>query len=212
MRTALVSVSPPARARLLRVCSPPKVVDVVRSSVTRREFERAVLPCVGGLRARALRLAKNAADADDLLQETLLRAWRFWPRYRDQDHCRAWLQCIMSNTFCSNCRSSARRRAQLAQLALERAVSEELEYASAQDAQVASDAAERLGDDRLASSLAALKPEQREILRLIDVNQRSYREAASALACPIGTVMSRLHRARAALRAQLLAAPAVCLT
>lgn len=215
MRTAnqLVPIpSAPLRVRHLRVCPAPErhsVNDVVRSPMARREFERAVLPCITRLRARALRLTKSAAGADDLLQETLLRAWRFWPRYRDQDHCRAWLQRILTNTFCSICRSSARRRALLAQLTIERAVDEALEHAQ----QPLLDAAPELtGDDGLAASLAALKPEQRRILCLIDVNQRSYREAAEELECPIGTVMSRLHRARAALRLQLEARAPVRLT
>jgi RNA polymerase sigma-70 factor (ECF subfamily) len=173
-------------------------------NATRAEFERAVLPHRAALAASARRLAKSRSDADDLVQETLLRAWRFWPRYHERDHCRAWLQRILSNTFCSMCRSAARRRAQLSQLAL--ASSMDAELASKESALESRDDSASCGDDQLASSLAALKPEQRRILCLIDLNERSYREAANELACPIGTVMSRLHRARRALRAQLDAA------
>jgi RNA polymerase sigma-70 factor (ECF subfamily) len=173
-------------------------------TATRAEFERAVLPHRAALSASARRLAKSRADADDLVQETLLRAWRFWPRYRERDHCRAWLQRILSNTFCSMCRSAARRRAQLSQLAL--ASDMQAELAGHESPLEPRQNSSSCNDDQLASSLAALKPEQRRILCLIDLDERSYREAANELACPIGTVMSRLHRARRALRAQLDAA------
>jgi RNA polymerase sigma-70 factor (ECF subfamily) len=165
----------------------------------RRAFERAVLPCCASLRASALQLAKNRADADDLLQETLLRAWRFWPSYREQDSCRGWLQRILSNTFCSDCRASSRRRAQLSEYA--RSGGEWFAFRSEQDA--GEQPHRRVTHEQLACSLSALNPEQRHILHLVDIDERSYRETALALDCPIGTVMSRLHRARAALRTQL---------
>lgn len=183
----------------LHQCPAPPAPNVVRA-----EFERAVLPHRAALSVSARRLARSRADADDLVQETLLRAWRFWPRYHERDHCRAWLQRILSNTFCSMCRSKARRRAQLSQLAL--ATSVEAELMRHEPLPAPPDETALCRDDQLASSLAALKPEQRQILCLIDLNDRSYREAATELACPIGTVMSRLHRARRALRAQLDAA------
>jgi RNA polymerase sigma-70 factor (ECF subfamily) len=199
-RLALRAVPPPIAAE----AAPARVHSAAAASrATLGEFERAVLPHRASLSASARRLAKSRADADDLVQETLLRAWRFWPRYNERDHCRAWLQRILTNTFCSMCRSTARRRAQLSQLALASSIEAELAPEPALEPQ-----AERTlcRDDQLASSLAALKPEQRRILCLIDLNERSYREAARELACPIGTVMSRLHRARRALRSQLAAA------
>jgi RNA polymerase sigma-70 factor, ECF subfamily len=160
-----------------------------------RAFQRAVSPYRGTLRAQALRLTKNRSDAEDLLQEMMLRAWRYWPLYREQDNCRAWLQRIMLNTFCSQRRAYARKKRLLAG------------YALAQDAAVEATA---LGDpqgllsqEQVSHSLSVLKPEQARILRLVDMDERSYREAAAELACPVGTVMSRLHRARRALRSLL---------
>lgn len=164
----------------------------------RRAFERAVAPCYDSLRASARRLTQHRSDADDLLQETLLRAWRFWPRYRDRDHCRGWLQRILTNTFYSERRARARRRTLLADYA-------QTEHQRTQATSL--DVAEphrRVNHEQLACSLSALNAGQRRILHLVDMDERSYRETAEALACPIGTVMSRLHRARAALRAELL--------
>ena len=167
-------------------------------------FERVVVPLLRSLRAAALRLTRNRPDADDLVQETVLRAWRFWPRYMERDNCRAWLQRILTNTFRTEWRRAARSRARLGEFEL-------MLQAAALPAHLPStergiDAGEPAGaglDERLTSALSALKPEQRRILWLVDVRERSYREAAAELACPIGTVMSRLHRARAALRLQL---------
>src|SRR5205085_1803528 len=64
-------------------------------------FERSVLPLTRSLRSSALRMARSPADADDLVQETVLRAWRFWPSYTERDSCRAWLHRILRNTFVS---------------------------------------------------------------------------------------------------------------
>ena len=157
-------------------------------------FERAVLPWLRNLRAAALRLSRSHAEADDLVQETVLRAWRFWPRYTERACCRAWLQRILSNTFVSGRRRAARERLLLAEAANARA---------AELPALATEPSECGFDDRLAGSLAALVPEQRRVLLLVDVHDRSYGEAAAELGCPIGTVMSRLHRARGSLRRQL---------
>ncbi len=160
----------------------------------RVRFERAVLPWLQSLRQRALRLSRSGAEADDLVQETVLRAWRFWPRYTERDSCRAWLQRIMSNTFVSGRRRVARERAVL--------VLAENEGRAVPQPSAAEPGANGL-DDRLAGSLAALGAEQRRVVWLVDVEDRSYREAADQLGWPIGTVMSRLHRARGALRREL---------
>jgi RNA polymerase sigma-70 factor (ECF subfamily) len=170
-----------------------------RDAQQQRVFQCAIAQHRHALTAQALRLTKNRSDAEDLLQEMSLRAWRYWPLYREQDNCRAWLQRIMLNTFCSQRRSVARKKRLLAS------------YALAQDAaaEVSSAEAAASGDQGLLSSehvwlsLSALKPDQARILRLVDVDERSYREAAAELECPVGTVMSRLHRARRALRSLL---------
>ncbi|HEX4354154.1 MAG TPA: sigma-70 family RNA polymerase sigma factor [Polyangiales bacterium] len=168
----------------------------------RAAFDRAVLPERPNLRAAALRLTRNRADAEDLVQETVLRAWRFWPRYVERDTCRAWLQCILTNTFLTERRRIARRRVQLDELEAQAQI-EIGDQTEALSNELERNADSHQLDDRLGRGLSLISSEHRRILFLIDVNERSYREAADELACPIGTVMSRLHRARAALRQKL---------
>jgi RNA polymerase sigma-70 factor (ECF subfamily) len=169
--------------------------------VTREErlcFERSVLPHTRALRGKALQLSRSSAEADDLVQETVLKAWRFWSGYRERETCRAWLQRILLNTFVSQRRRATRERAVLA-LAAD-------EYAVAQSARSWAPRLERDSvDDRLLRDLADLSSEQRQVLWLVDVEEQSYRDAAAQLGWPLGTVMSRLHRARRALQARLSA-------
>ncbi|MEY4576999.1 MAG: hypothetical protein RL701_1702 [Pseudomonadota bacterium] len=179
----------------------PRTVVTMRAA-----FERAVAPCCDSLRRTALRLTKRRADADDLVQETLLRAWRFWPRYRDEDNCRGWLQRILSNVFYSEHRARKRKQAQLLDYATQAHVAAGAGQVANPELAVpgnGNDPHRLVSHEQLARSLAALTPGQRHILHLVDVDERSYREAAAELACPLGTVMSRLHRARLALRTQL---------
>lgn len=169
-------------------------------STDRRAFQRAFCHHRHALSAQALRLTKNRTDAEDLLQEVSLRAWRYWPLYREQDNCRAWLQRIMLNTFYSERRSHARKRRLLAGYALTQDAAAE---ASSAEAVASGDPQGLLSAEHVSLTLSALKPDQARILRLVDMDERSYREAAAELECPVGTVMSRLHRARRALRSLL---------
>ena len=184
----------PCRTASLGLGAPPSLARRARPDQEQLRFERAVRPWLHGLRAVALRLSRSTAEADDLVQETVLRAWRYWPRYTERDSCRAWLQRILSNTFVSTRRRAARERIILA--LAESAGRAELPLSAAEPC-------ERGLDDNLAGGLAALGDEQRSVVWLVDVQDRSYREAAAELGWPIGTVMSRLHRARGELRRQL---------
>ena len=172
-----------------------------RRDADQRAFQRAMSLHRQALTLQALRLTRNRSDAEDLLQEVSLRAWRYWPLYREQDNCRAWLQRILLNTFCSERRAYARKKRLLASYALAQAAAAE---ASSAQAAAASAPQQILSSDQVCVTLSVLKPEQARILKLVDMDERSYREAAAELECPVGTVMSRLHRARRALR-QLLA-------
>jgi RNA polymerase sigma-70 factor (ECF subfamily) len=160
----------------------------------RVRFERAVLPWLQSLRHVALRLSRSGAEADDLVQETVLRAWRFWPRYTERDSCRAWLQRILANTFVSERRRAARERIVMALAESAGRAEQQPKTPEPIDTEL---------DERLLGGLATLADEQRSVLWLVDVQDRSYREAAAELGWPIGTVMSRLHRARGALRRRL---------
>ncbi len=160
-------------------------------------FERSVLPLTRALRSSALRMSHSAADADDLVQETVLRAWRFWPRYHERASCRAWLHRILRNTFVTRCRKRSRERDVLSLVAPRNVHDGLLVTYEAVDPE------RDTLDDTLTLGLRSLADEQRKVVELVDVQRRSYKEAAAALGVPIGTVMSRLHRARHALRRQL---------
>ena len=169
-----------------------------------RSFERAITPCLPSLRLNALRLTRNVPDADDLLQETLLRAYRFWPRYQERDQCRAWLQRILNNTFRSEYRRQVRRRAHLSELQAQETIAPTAgPDAPTADSDLHQPRETTELDERLTRGLSSLSDEHRQVIWIVDVKERSYREAAQELECPIGTVMSRLHRARSALRSAL---------
>ena len=156
------------------------------------QFELAVRPTLRGLRGAALRLTRNAADADDLLQETVLRAWRFWSHYETGSNLRAWLHRILVNTFVNRYRRARREREVLA---------------LARDCQpepLPEPAVARGGfSDEVEQGLSQLPTDFRNVLWAVAVDDLSYREAADALGCPIGTVMSRLSRARTAMQGTL---------
>jgi RNA polymerase sigma-70 factor (ECF subfamily) len=148
-----------------------------------------------GLRGAALRLTRNRSDADDLLQETTLRAWRFWSDYEPGSNLRAWLHRILLNTFVNAYRRARREREVLGEA---RAAAEALD-GRAKEPHVLFVS---LGDE-VQGELGELPADFRNVLWAVAVDDLSYREAAESLGCPIGTVMSRLHRARHAMQQAL---------
>ena len=159
-------------------------------------FEVAVARYTPVLQEAARRLTGSTDDAADLVQDAVMRAWTFWDRFEPGSNARAWLHRILMNTFINAYRKQRRERE------LFRAAGEE----SKRDARVAADlfdaARDGLGDE-VDAALAALPPEFRAVVELVDLGDLSYREVATQLGCPIGTVMSRLHRARKQLQESL---------
>jgi RNA polymerase sigma-70 factor (ECF subfamily) len=166
-------------------------------SATRAErracFERELAPLLSGLRASSLRLCRNRSDAEDLLQETVLRAWRFFHHYESGSNCRAWMHRILRNAFVSRYRNG-RREAELL------AAHGRLERLRVEMHDDAPEAVRCELSAELASGLSALPEAMHAVLWAVAVDELSYREAAQRIGCPIGTVMSRLHRAKDALR------------
>ena len=164
------------------------------------EFERNVAPHVSGLHAAARRLSRNASEADDLVQETLLRAFRFWDRYAVDTHLRAWLHRILRNAFVNEYRRRTRERDVLQQA--------RVAFEIGAPGPEPCEAGRGELDGSLSGALDALPEEYRSVLWTIAVDDASYREAAERLGCPVGTVMSRLHRARRGMRVLLREKPA----
>ena len=140
--------------------------------------------------ARALAGERNAAD--DLVQDTLERAWSKLHLYRRGTDLRAWLFTVMHNVYVNQ------RRAARPSVALDEEMPELAQPARETDTLVLRD---------LDAAIRRLPPEQREVLLLVALEEMSYDEAADTLGVPIGTVMSRLSRAREKLRAMLSGLP-----
>ena len=166
-------------------------------------FERYVVPEIDVLYRVALSLTRNRADAEDVVQETLLRAYRAIDRF-DGRYPRAWLLTILRN---ANRNRVRRRRPELLRDPDEGP--DLLEAGTDPDegpeAQVLADVL----DAEVAEALDALPERFRTVVDLVDVDGLSYAEAAEALGIPVGTVMSRLHRARKRLRTSVAALQAV---
>ncbi len=158
------------------------------------------------LYAAALRLARNQADAEDLVQETFLKAYRGFGGFEEGSNLRAWLYRILTNNYINSYRSRQRRPdesdlADVEDLYLYRRL-DQLEHAlssrSAEDQLL-----DLFTDDEVKSALEALPDAFRIPVLLADVEEFSYKEIAEMLDLPIGTVMSRLHRGRKAMHKQL---------
>lgn len=158
-------------------------------------FAREVLAHRGELLAAGARLAGSRSEAEDLVQEATLRAWVFFERFQPGTNGRAWMHRILFNTFVNGYRRRRREREILGQV-----------YATEQH-HAAQRSLEPLPtetlSDEVKAALATLHPDFRRVIELVDLEERSYRDAALILGCPIGTVMSRLHRARRAMKREL---------
>jgi RNA polymerase sigma-70 factor (ECF subfamily) len=173
--------------------------------VSPAEFEAEFLPNVASLLAVANRLTGTRSEAEDLVQDTLLKAFRSREQYRAGTNPRAWLLAILRNTFLNGYRRKN----------LERKVFDGPDGDALASGWVGasslrgtrdphSGALHQLLEAPLLAAIDELPPEFKMTVMLADIEQLSYREIADSMKCPIGTVMSRLHRGRRWLRAQLL--------
>ena len=150
------------------------------------------------LRGRALRLSRNAVQADDIVQDTVERALRFEAQFIVGTNLRAWLHQILFSVFVTRFRKSRRERKALAGLGADPAAwTTEDRFAPIDAALPLTSATE--------ASLESLPEAFSSTIRLVDLGEMSYREAADVLDIPVGTVMSRLHRGRKLLRDDLVA-------
>ncbi len=170
----------------------------------RRAFEQEMLPHLDAMYSVALRLTRSPSDAEDLVQDALLRAYRFFDRYEPGTNAKAWLLRILTNTFINRHRRRTR----------EREILEEGEGQPAGQRTVGTDLLRRLTDPageaerrvlaaEIRVAVESLPEQQRLMVLLADVEGLSYKEIAEVVGCPIGTVMSRLHRARKRLQGVL---------
>jgi len=162
-------------------------------------FEREALPHLDTLYRVALRLTGEDAAAQDLVQDTMLRALRGWAGFLPGSNARAWLVTILRNTFINDYR---RRKREPAMLELDGASPHAI-YDAVADSDPEGTFFARIVDARVLATVDALPAEFREVLVLSDMEGLGYAEIAAALDIPLGTLKSRLFRARRLLQREL---------
>ena len=171
----------------------------------RSDFAQQAMQYAPQLYSAGVRMTRNGADAEDLVQETYLRAYRSYATFTDGSNLRAWLFRILTNTFINSYRAK-QRRVQETEL---NDVEDLYLYRRISGVDVASRSAEDtlfelFTDDEVKDALEALPESFRLPVLLADVEDFSYKEIAEMLEIPIGTVMSRLHRGRKAMHKALV--------
>ena len=169
----------------------------------RARFEHEVLPLLPNLYGAALRMTRNPQDAEDLVQETYLRAYRGFGGFREGTNLRAWMYRILTNTFINAYRKKQREPITVPEDDTpDWYLYDKLGGAGA-EASAEAEVLEQLPDEDVQRALEALPEAFRMAVLLADVEGFSYKEIAEILDVPIGTVMSRLHRGRKALQKAL---------
>lgn len=182
--------------------NPPQLKN--ESSERSPEFDELVLEHLEMLFAVALKLTRNVLDAQDLTQTTLLKAMRFHKRFEQGTYIKAWLLTILRNTFINDYRRKNRKPTFVELSGTESApdISPDKEVTNVAPGKTFPQVIELL-DDEVKNAIENLPDEFRTAVIMADIEDKSYKEIAEAMECPLGTVMSRLYRGRKLLRKQL---------
>ena len=166
------------------------------------DFERDALPHLNSLYNFALQMTGSPDDANDLVQETFLKAFRFFDKFEQGTNCKAWLFRILKNCFINDFRKISKEPNRVdyddVQNFYEVVSESDVKYKHWEE-----DAFSQLLDDEISVAIAALPEDFRTVIILNDIEGFTYEEIADFVDCPVGTVRSRLHRARKMLYSQL---------
>ncbi len=171
----------------------------------REEFDEVALVHLDRVYHMALRLCRNRAEAEDLVQETYLRAFRHFDQFDPGTNCRAWLFAILRNTFLNRVKRQGREVLERDEGELERGGAEVPETMATLPTPE-EELLKHVVDADLVRAVEQLPLRFREVLLLADLEECSYKEIARICGIPMGTVMSRLHRGRHLLRKALATA------
>lgn len=168
----------------------------------RRKFEEEAVPHMSALYNYAVRMTRDRDDAADLIQETFLKAFRFFDSFEQGTNCKAWLFRILKNTYINTYRKTSKGPDTVEYDAVEEF------YDTIKDSTVETSTLEQQMfdqalDDEVSEAIQRLPDEFRTVIILCDIEGFTYEEIAEFIDCPIGTVRSRLHRARKVLAATL---------
>lgn len=170
----------------------------------RRLFEKEAMPHAGALFGAAMRLTRNAGDAEDLVQETLLKAYRAFDQFEPGTNCKAWLFRIQTNTFINKYRRRVKER-EILEGPQRQAAQHYLIHPQSKTASLDPESAhvDRFLSDEVLAALEDVPVDFRTVVVLSDINGFSYKDVAEMVGVPVGTVMSRLFRGRRILQEKL---------
>jgi RNA polymerase sigma-70 factor (ECF subfamily) len=159
------------------------------------EFEKEAVPHMDSLYNYALKMTGDSDDANDLIQETYLKAFRFWDKFEKGTNCKAWLFRILKNTYINTYRKETKEPDKVDYEDVENFY-ENVKPSSTDSAHLEKDIYDNLLDDELSEAITSLPEDFRTVVILCDIEGYTYDEIADFIDCPVGTVRSRLHRAR----------------
>lgn len=166
------------------------------------EFKKEALPHMDALYNYALQLTHDSDDAADLLQETYVKAYRFWDKFEKGTNCKAWLFRIMKNSFINFYRRNTKSPEKLDYDEIEE-IYETIKSNEQNPHNLDREIHDNIFDDEVMEAIKSLPEDFRTVLLMCDVEGMTYEEIADFLDIPIGTVRSRIHRARKLLAVKL---------